>query len=646
MNKIAVLEKQIEQARVDYFRNTPTISDAAFDVLVDELTKLKPNSKAITAIDAPLPEQTEWPKKSHNLKLGSLDKANNPEELSVWLKKTFKTNNTVFVIEKLDGISIELVYQEGRFVDAITRGSNGITGESIYPNVAKMEGIKKELPISFTGSIRGEIILKRSVFRNNKFFEGYANTRNAASGISKRLDGEGCQYLTVFTYQIVGTVGIKPIPVKTEREQIDFLKNKLGLLVPPSFNGAISSQDDHVNFVIGLWNEYQNQIRDQRDWDIDGLVIRVNELHDQEILGSTHLRPKGAIAFKFKAVTAISRVKAIRVQTGFTGRLTPVIEVEPVKLDGAVIERTSLYNFAYIQKLGLDVGALVVIVRAGSVIPRTEALLESTGTIFATPIQCPVCKGKVEMIGENLQCLETDTCPAQIAGRIKNWINVLGLLEWGDTLVERLVEAKLVENVADLYRLSINDLLSIERMGQKSAQKCYDILWSHKRISLEQFLGGLSIPLVGATTIQMLIDGGLNTLKSVINASEGDFAVIKGLGPIKAKSLYKGIERNCGIIEELLEAGIEVISENQQEIAQESNKLAGKAICITGSTNVKRSDLVKIIKANGGEWKSSINKETTHLIIADPTKVSSKTNKASNLGIKLISEEEFFEMFQ
>jgi DNA ligase (NAD+) len=642
--QVKFLEGQLAKHKNSYYNEEAQISDSSYDAQEAALKALDPRNPLITSIGASV-VQEEWIKAKHEMPLGSLDKAKTPEELTDWAKSNvqgvgaiFHQYNSLFITEKLDGISIEVIYKDGKFTQAITRG-DGVIGFDITPNVAKMGGIHKTLP--FNGSLRGEIILRNSKF--DKFFKDkdYANTRNAASGVSKRLDGDGCEHLDVLFYQAVGD-----LEFDTEFEQFHKLKHELKLYVPNYAVSVGANIDEHLAFAIKEWDLYQAGVRKSLDYELDGLVVRINELKDQRALGDTHLRPRGAIAFKFDSESAETTVKNILLQVGNSGRITPVIEVDPVNLVGAEISRASLYNFGYINEIGLDIGAKVLIIRANDVIPRCEVVLESTGTIFQPPTKCPACDGEVVMVGENLQCINTDMCPAQVLGRLHNWISTLGVLEWGDKLLVRLLESGMVFEVPDLYALTIEELSGLERMGKKSATKCHQTLWEHNPISLDMFLGGLSIPLIGSSTIQMLIEGGLDTLEKIQAASCETLMAIKGLGPGKAASLFEGLKRNAKIINELLELGLKIKTNDSKNVALDSNKLDGKTICITGSTTVKRDDLITIIKANGGQFKDSVSKPCTHLIIADPTKKSKKTENANKLGIQMISEAEFFAMIE
>lgn len=629
--QIKMLENQIKQARDAYYNKKDAeelaISDAAFDAMIDELSKLDCENEQVTGIGAPVDEDG-WKKIKHPFVMGSLNKASNKEEMDNWLNK-YATGKEVFIIDKVDGLTICCNYEDGKLISAGTRG-DGTIGDNIFDNVSKMGGVKTVLPLLFTGSLRGEIILTKD--NHKKYFADKANVRNTAAGVSRRLDGEGCEHLNVIFYQAIGNVDLA-----TEVEQMEYIHNNLGLNTPQwscSF-GAL----DKESYVDGVYNSYLEERRANLNYEIDGLVVKIDNLQDQQEYGENNGRPKGAIAYKFPVEKAETVITNIVVQTGHSGRLTPVAEFDPVKLAGVTISRANLHNFARIDDFGIDIGARVIITRRGDVIPSVEAVLKSTGTIYPIPTECPVCNGPVEMQGENLICISTDICPAQIKGRIANWINTIGALEWGDKILEKLVDGKMISNISDLYKLSIDDLMSIERMGEKSAKKCHAILWSHIKLPLEVFLGGLSIPMAATSTIKMLIESGYDSLEKILRADIESLIKVKGIGPAKANFIKNGLERNNKIITDLLALGITI------KMPTEGN-LTGAKICITGSTNLKRSVLQSLIIDNGGTYKSSISKDCTHLVISDPSSTSIKAMSARGMGVILISENELLEMIK
>ena len=287
--------------------------------------------------------------------------------------------------------------------------------------------------------------------------------------------------------------------------------------------------------------------------------------------------------------------------------------------------------------MGLDVGATVLVSRANDVIPRIEELVKTAGTVAKAPKHCPECGGHTRMDGENLVCTNTADCPAQIVGRIKNWIKELNLLEWGDTLVEKLVTSGKVKNIADLYLLKVDDIANLDRLGEKTAKKCLGILDDNKEVSLEVFLGALSIPLIGQSTIKLIIKAGCDNLEKFGQLDADAFSQVAGVGPVKAQSLADGLKHNQQLILDLLANGVKI-----KEIID--GKLTGKSFAITGTLSIKRAEVEKMIQDNGGEIKSSVGKGLTYLVIADPNSTSSKAQAARKLGTTLISEDDFLNL--
>jgi len=619
--KIADLTKRVIAAREAYYNGKPIMSDAAFDTIFDELKKLAPKSKAITAIGAPV--KSEWKKCKHDIPMGSLDKVQNPTEMKEWVS-TVSKKEPLFVTEKLDGFSIELVYDEGKLIRAVTRG-DGLVGEDIFVNVKKINGVPLTVPGKFTGSFRGEIILTRS--KHKKWFPDYSNPRNAV-GICKRSDGSGSEHLDVMLYHVVGD-----IEFKTEAEQFIWLK-KVGAQVP---QWTVFDGGDLALHVNDHWSKYQNTNRDKLDYDIDGLVVRINNIDRQQALGDKDMRPKGAIAFKFAAENKRTVLRGIRWQVGNTGRVTPVAEFDNVTLMGASITNASLHNVSNIQRLGIDIGAEILVSRRNDVIPYVEECLKGTGKVAKGPKKCPVCDTSTEVEGEYLICPNSDGCPAQVVGRIKAWIGTLNVLEWGDTLMERLVETGKVTTVADLYTLTVADLASIERMGEKSAQKCYDLLRAGSELTVEVLLGALNIPMIGISMIKMVTGAGHESLDKIMTLSKSQLENISGLGPSKADSLYEGLRKNKKLIDQLLKNGVTI----KKKIV---GGLSGKSFCFTGAMENKRPILEQMVIDAGGDVKNSVGRGLTYLVIADPNSSSSKAVAARKNGTECIAEKTFLKM--
>jgi DNA ligase (NAD+) len=618
-NKIEELSKKISDAQTAYYNGSEIMDDDTYDALVYELGCLDPNHPLLSKVGADGVDA--WKKEKHLTPLGSLNKVNYPDEMSKWLNNTLK-NQDVLVVEKLDGLSIGCQYENGRLVRGVCRG-NGLEGEDIINNVRKMKGNVNFVSDNFTGTIRGEIVLTKT--DHQKFFPEAANPRNGASGVCRRLTGEGCENLTLMFYQVIGNDD----EFKTESSMFEFLeKNKF--IVP---NYKICKNAGEVN---ELWKQYQDTTRSSLNYEIDGLVVNCNDVEFQKSLGSTNLRPKSKLAFKFANQFVKTTVKEISWQSGNSGRITPVCWFEPVNLLGSTVEKASVYNIAYITELGLDVGAEVLICKANEIIPRVEKVINSTNTICPIPTECPECNSTLKMNGENLTCPNFN-CPAQVKGRIKNWISELNILDFGETLIERLVENKKIQTVADIYALTIKDLMTVERMGEKSATTAYNNLWAYSTIPLETMLGALSIPMIGTSSLKLVVEAGYDTLEKIQAMTAADFEKIQGLGPVKAKSLVQGLQDYKEVIKQLLNNGVKIKEKTM-------GSLTGKSFCFTGSMLNKRADLEKMVENAGGSVKS-VGKGLSYLVIADAeNSTTTKAEKARKLGTTLISEEDFLSM--
>ena len=622
------LEGLILTNRQAYYNGQSLVPDETYDAWVDELAELRPRSPAVTAIGAPV-AATEWKKAKHGFVMGSLDKVNTLEEMTGWVMgfSVSRSPEPLLTTEKLDGISIHARYVNGVYVQAITRG-DGTEGEDITPNVAKMKGIVARLPDhEFTGSLRGEIVLLKS--DHQKYFPDYANPRNAAAGISKRYDGKGCEHLTVMFYQVVDGKEFE-----TEGEQFEWLEDQLPF-VP---NWFVTAMAPGVKTPHDIWVEYQQTKRVELDYEIDGLVVRVDNIAKQLGLGDRDGRPKGAIAFKFAPMTRETVLTGITWQVGGSGRLTPVATFDPVNLVGATVTNASLYNLKYIRDLGLTVGARIIIARANDVIPRVVSVTVKSPSPLLIPVTCPVCGHNVVPDGEYLVCQNEAECPAQAVGRIKRYIAVLDVKEWGETLIEKLVESGKVRTPADLYRLNIPSLSEVERISENVADKLLQLLWAKTELPLETFLGSLSIPMCGTSMIRMAMDAGIDTWEKVLGAKQADYERVPGFGPSKAEALHQWV-LNVGyaLVPELLRAGVKI-----KEV--KVGGLTGKSFCFTGKSVRKRAELEALVTDNGGVVKSSAGKGLSYLVMADPNAGTTKAQAAKKNGTTVLSEEDFMKL--
>jgi len=635
------LEERIQEAREAYYNGVAIMSDEEYDGMVDELSEIRSDSPQLAAVGAPA--MSEWPKVRHHIPMGSLSKVSSQEMMTAWIRKHSRPDpqdpaqdpqeplNKLCVTDKLDGISVSVDYEDGKLVRAVARG-DGLEGEDITPNVARMKGVRQELDTPMTITLRGEIVILKADFREH-FQDDYANTRNGASGIARRYDGKGCKHLTVLFYQIDG-LETPDWDYSSRYRQVLYIREVLGMETPSAyltaFRPGIKSPHD-------IWVDYQQTIREGLPYDIDGLVVEFDDLGYQEELGFDGLNPVGAVAFKFPPVRRDTSLKQIIVQIGGQGLATPVAILEPVRLLGTRVERASLYNWKYIQRLGIDVGAVVAVVRANDVIPRIAAVVRGTGTTAPVPEKCPECGGLLEFKGEHLICPNLGECPAQAEGRLRNWIGKLNILEVGEALIHKLVQQGLARDVPALYGLSVADLAALDRMGEKSAQTVYGNLRAVVPLPLEKWLGCLAIPLCSVSTIELVVNAGYDTLEKVQAAGLDQFSAIPGIGPVRAQSLYGWLRRHSGFIERLLAAGVGIRP-------RPKGALTGQSVCFTGTMENKRDLLENLASEAGASVKSGVTRGLTYLVMANPNSMTSKAKKARSYGTKCIGEREFLEL--
>lgn len=618
------LAERLERYRASYYAGRPEISDAAYDALEDDLRAIDPTHPVLAKVGS-AELVSEWEKAKHEIPMGSLNKAVDEGELRGWIErceellakdKMGPIRGDLFVAEKLDGISIEVIYKNGKMVDAITRG-DGDVGERITANVARMKGVPPRIKDKREVSVRGEIILRLSDMK--KHFTIGTSPRNLAAGTSKRFDGTNCEHLTVLFYDLADH-----LDVKTEVEKFEMIR-QMGFATPRTAHGTL---DD----VLALYKRYSEGTRASLDYEIDGLVVYVNSLHTQAQLGEVNRRPRGAVAFKFASPAKVTKVLDIQWDTGPSGRVTPVAIVAPVELAGAKVQRASLHNAANVRELGIGVGDEVLVSRRNDVIPYVEEVVEKRGAAAEPPKACKVCGAALSAEGEYLVCRNT-ACTAIIEGRIENWIGAIGALEWGDKLVEQLVEAKLVKEPVDLYKLEWKDIANLDRRGEKSAKKCLEQLQSRLPLTLPVFIAALGMDNFALQTARLLVAAGYDSIDKMLDAKEEQLATITGLGPIKAKSIVRGLAARKEEIKRLVAAGIVPVT------PKEHGPLSGLSFCFTGSSTRPRAELTQLVESRGGRVLASVTKDLQYLVIADPASTSSKAVKARKLGTKLIDED-------
>ncbi len=627
--RIAELAERLSVYRARYYAGQPVVSDAAYDALEDELRRLDPTHPLLARVgSAELVKG--WQKARHQIPMGSLNKVVAEQELRDWVVRCDELlakqdqpgiGDDLFVAEKLDGISIEVLYRDGLYRDAITRG-DGRVGERISANVARMRGVPHRIPERRPLSVRGEIILRLSDMREH--FPDAVSARNAAAGTARRFDGQGCQHLTVLFYDIA-----EELAVSTELAKAELLR-QLGLATPQTLHGTLAD-------VIASYREYTETHRAALDYEIDGLVVTANARDAQRRLGEVHRRPRGAVAFKFASPSRVTRVLDVRWETGPSGRVTPVAEVEPVELAGATVRRASLHTAARVRALGLGIGDEVLVSRRNDVIPYVEEVVEKRGADAAPPELCGRCAEPLRAEGEYLVC-RNRACSALVEGRIRNWIRAVDALEWGDKLIAQVVAKGLVREPADLYSLTEDQVASLEHQGPISAPKALDSLRSRLPLGLPVFLAALGIEGFGPQTARLLVAAGYDELAKLRAAGEQELAAIAGLGEIKAAAIVRGLAERGAEIDRLLGKDLGPVS------AAETGSLRGKSFCFTGKHGRSRKELGQLVERHGGQVLSAVSQQLDFLVIADPRSSSSKAQKARRYGTRLIDEAELMEL--
>lgn len=511
-----------------YYRGEERLSRRDYEKLWFRIQAAAPDDRSIQR-SVP-PARADWPKARHEIPMGSLNKVNSKSELEEWVQRCDEVGgplgvasirDDLAITEKLDGISLELLYVDGELDAAITRG-DGEVGERITANARVMQAAPLSIARSGSVSVRGEVVLKRSdagAFAEakralDKDFDGTLSLRNSAAGQARAKDPKYlplCRFLSVLVYDVEGVAGLA-----SEREKLAFLES-LGFCTPRSDFGDLRT-------VELLFDEYTNGARGSIDYEIDGLVVRANSVDSQNLLGELNNRPRGAVAFKFPSEMKVSKLLDVRWETGPSGRITPVAIVEPVRLAGANVERASLHNRANVERLELGLGDDVLVSRRNDVIPYVEkVVVRSASKPVRPPDRCSACQGPVATEGEYLVC-RNDECPARRIGRLKVWIRQLGLLEWGEKTLEKLYEVGLAKEVADLYRLKAEDITKLERYGEVSANKLLEPLQANKEIPIATFISALGIEGVSLETAKILVQAGYETFEAMLEAKPEELA--------------------------------------------------------------------------------------------------------------------------
>lgn len=658
------IEKVIEDLRAEinrhnelyYQKNTIEISDAEFDALLEKLKNIEAENPHLITPDSPTQKvggRAEGFKPfQHLVPMMSLDNSYSIDDLRKFderCRKLADGRDFDYVAElKIDGLSVSLHYQNGILFAGATRG-DGVVGDDVLSNVKTI----KTIPLGLKNAkekieVRGEVFMSRSVFKEiNAELEmqgekTYANPRNFASGTLRQLDSSivASRKLDMFPYDLFSG---NQKAFATHWENFEWLE-KQGFNVNPN-RCLCKNIDEVIEFT-----EKMQSLRDSLDYEIDGVVVKVNSTRLQEEFGATSKAPRWAIAYKYPAMQATTQLEAIHVQVGRTGALTPVAYLKPVLLAGTTVSRASVHNEDEIKRLNLKIGDWVLIEKSGEIIPQILQVIESkrngTETEYEFPKNCPVCDSAVlRPEGEAVTRCTNEDCPAKIKARIlyfaaRKAMDIEGL---GDVLVETLVNSERVKTVADLYDLTTEEIAALERKAEKSATKLIEQIENSKQRGLQRLLYGLDIRHVGERYAKILARH-FKTIENLAAASVEELDDIHEIGLAVAVSVRNFFQnpKNIEIVEHLKNVGVKTEIDGGANVAANEN-FAGKTFVLTGKLEqFTRDEAAKLIEDLGGRVSSSVSKKTDYVVAGSDA--GSKLTKAESLDVKVLSEDEFREM--
>ncbi|WP_273852772.1 NAD-dependent DNA ligase LigA [Guptibacillus spartinae] len=656
--RIEELRQLLNQYNYEYHvLDQPSVPDAEYDRMMNELINLEEENPELKTEDSPTqrvggPPLEGFQKVEHRVPMLSLGNAFGEDDLKDFDRRVRERigENFSYVCElKIDGLAVSLIYEDGVFVRGATRG-DGTVGEDITQNLKTIPAIPLRLKENVSMEVRGEAYMPKPSFmklneaREKNEQDLFANPRNAAAGSLRQLDPKiaASRNLSIFVYG-VGTVEGKEISAHSSG--LDFLKD-LGFKTNPEWKRC-DTIDDVIDY-IGGWSEKRPDL----SYEIDGIVVKVDALSQQEELGFTAKSPRWAIAYKFPAEEVVTKLLDIQLNVGRTGVVTPTALLEPVLVAGTTVQRASLHNEDLIREKDIKIGDYVVVKKAGDIIPEVVSVLEERRTgderDFSMPEQCPECKSDLVRLEEEvaLRCINPK-CPAQLREGLihfvsRNAMNIDGL---GESVITQLFREELIHDVADIYQLTHDQLIELERMGEKSVSNLLEAIRVSKDNSLEKLLFGLGIRHVGAKAARTLAQQ-FGSMDSLVQASIEDLEAINEVGQKMADSVvrYFQNEEVHELIDELKDAGVNMVYKGPKPVAVEEidSVFAGKTVVLTGKLEqLSRGEAKKKLEEQGAKVTGSVSKSTDLVIAGEDA--GSKLEKAESLGIDVWSENRFLE---
>ena len=632
LRQIQLLRSEINQHNIHYYvQDNPVVSDSEYDELMRKLEKLENENPTLITPDSPTQRigaspLSEFQSLVHRLPMLSLANAMNKDELKEFDAQVKKGLGLEADIEyaaepKLDGLAVELVYENGMFTHGSTRG-DGTTGENITQNLKTIRAIPLSLtenvPIPRILEVRGEVFITHTDFKkmNDKRLEegeqAFANPRNCAAGSLRQLDSSITANRPLRIYCYAPGI-IEGVTFQSQKELLEMLP-KWGLPVNPKIEFGKG-----VDFLMGYY-EKAEKFRNELEYDIDGVVFKVNSFSHQDELGVRSRSPRWAIAGKLKSQQVTTTILSIEASLGRTGAVTPVAKLEPVSVGGVVVSNATLHNQDEIDRKDVRIGDIVLIQRAGDVIPEVvKVILEKrpeNTTPYVIPASCPICSHEVfRPEGESVARCQNMECPAQVKGRIDHFVSkgCMDIDGFGTKLVDQLVEKKLVKNVADIYSLNLDQLSELERMAEKSAQNIMDAITASKKSSMARFIHALGIRNVGVHAAKVLEKSFGGNLENLMNADIEALTAIHEIGGIMAESIINFFQddTNQKVITACLQAGVQF---DEVEPIQES-EFTGKTFVFTGSLEkFSRKDAQSMVEKLGARASGSVSSKTDYLV--------------------------------
>ncbi|MGM0444765.1 MAG: NAD-dependent DNA ligase LigA [Bacillota bacterium] len=653
--KVKNLREEIRKHEYKYYvLDNPEISDYEYDQLLKKLKELENEYPELITEDSPTQRvggepREDFTKVEHSSQVLSLDNAFDSKDLKSFddrIKRKLGQTDYQYIVEhKIDGLSAILRYENGRLTIGATRG-NGRVGEDVTHNLKTIKSIplklrKEDIDIE----LRGEVFIKKEDFlmlnKNREANEKnlFANPRNAAAGSIRQLDPQVAadRPLSFIAYDLV--------EFKNDDIQIDNHKEALEFLKELGFNINWYKKCDNIDQVVDICEEWIEK-REEIDFEIDGMVVKIDQIALRKKLGSTSKNPRWAIAYKFPAQQKTTKVKDIDVTVGRTGALTPNAVLEPVFIDGSTVSRATLHNEDEVKRKDVRINDTVLIQKAGDVIPEVVKVIKEKRTgdekEFEMPDKCPVCGEKVyREEGEAVTRCTNISCPAQRRESILHFVSrdAMDIEGVGPSLVDQLLENELIEDFADLYYIDKKDLVNLERMAEKSSQNVIDAIKSSKNRELNRLIYALGIRHIGSNSSRILIKY-FDSIDKLKKANKEELVEIDEIGPVMAESIVNFFknDHNLSVLEKLKNAGVQMEKERKNE--QVDQHLEGQSFVFTGALDsYTRKEASEIVRKYGGSVKSSVSSKTSYLVVGDNP--GSKYDQAQELGVNILDESDF-----